>query len=294
MTLFLRALTRLPLPVLYGVGWVLQGVLFRALRWRRSVAEANLRAAFPGAGDDQIGGWLRQSYRNLGVVAAEAFYGVRASREEMRQRVLFENPEVVDDHVRCGESVILLTGHFCNWEWLLTGGSASLPFPLDAVYKPVHSQPVDAVLREARARFGGTPIPVKSFLREIVRRRGAPHVYALVADQTPMRSEDKRWVRFLGRETAFYTGADKIARMLQAPVFFVTMRRLSRGRYAARFEPLVEPPYDRVDPGLVVDRYVAALEREIRESPGDWLWVHRKWKYTRDDVDGAGRAVPPS
>jgi KDO2-lipid IV(A) lauroyltransferase len=68
-------------------------------------------------------------------------------------------------------------------------------------------------------------------------------------------------------------------------VLFVSMRRERRGFYSARLELLASPPYDRTvdsDNGAeIIERYARALENEIRASPADWLWVHRKWKYAK-------------
>ena len=90
---------------------------------------------------------------------------------------------------------------------------------------------------------------------------------------------------FLNQDTAFYVGADKIARILDAPVVFVSMRRERKGFYSARLHLLSSPPYDR-DPNAdngaeIIERYARALEDEIRASPADWLWIHRKWKYAK-------------
>lgn len=282
MGLLLQALTRVPLPVLYVLGWLAYILVFEILRWRRKLAADNLRGAFPEKSEQEIGELLRQSYRNLGVLVAEAIHGFGATREEMARRVVVENPEVLVEAIRSGQSAILLTGHFCNWEWLLVGAAAQLGIPIDAVYKPQRVDAVDRFLRRARGRFGGNPIPVKKFLHEVLRRRRQARAYALVADQTPMRHEDKHWTRFLHRDTAFYTGADKIARVLRAPVIFVSMQRTEKGRYAARLELLANPPYDRDGTGVIIERYARALEAEIRTSPADWLWVHRKWKYPRE------------
>lgn len=286
MGILLQALTRVPLPVLYGLGWLAYILVFEILRWRRDLAADNLRGAFPEKDETEIGKLLRQSYRNLGVLVAEAIHGFGASREEMLRRVRLENPELLIRYIQRGESVVLLTGHFCNWEWLLTGAAAQLGIPIDAVYKPQRVDAVDRFLRGARGRFGGNPIPVKTFLHEVLRRRRQARAYALVADQTPMRHEGKHWTFFLHRDTAFYTGADKIARILHAPVIFVSMQRAAKGRYTARLELLAEPPYDRDSGGAIIERYARALEAEIRTSPADWLWVHRKWKYPRETRAG--------
>ncbi|HZQ63355.1 MAG TPA: hypothetical protein VFC24_18495, partial [Casimicrobiaceae bacterium] len=189
MDFLLHSLTRVPLRLLYGLGWFAYVLAFEIFRWRRGLAHANLRGAFPEKSEQEIETLLRQSYRNLGSMIAEAIYGFGASREEILERVLIENPELPLRYVQAGHSVVLLTGHFCNWEWLLSGTAAGLGIPIDAVYKPQRTQAVDRFLREARARFGGNPIPVKSFLHEVIRRRRNARVYALVADQTPMRQE---------------------------------------------------------------------------------------------------------
>ena len=98
-----------------------------------------------------------------------------------------------------------------------------------------------------------------------------------------MKGEEKHWTHFLNQDTAFFVGADKIARILDAPVLFVSMRRERKGFYSARLSLLASPPYDRTgdrDAGAeIIERYARALEEEIRRSPADWLWIERKWKY---------------
>lgn len=287
MHFLLRALTRVPLPVLYALGWLAYFVSFEILRWRRDLARANLRGAFPEKSGPEIESILRKSYRNLGTLIAEAIHGFGAGKEEIMRRVRAENPELPLRYFNEGHSVVLVTGHFCNWEWLLSGTAAALGVPIDAVYKPQRLAAVDRFLREARGRFGSNPIPVKTFLHEVVRRRRDARVFGLVADQTPMAQEDKHWTVFLHRDTAFYTGAGKIARIVRAPVIFVAMQRVRRGYYTLRFQLLAEPPYAGAGERAVIEAYARALEAEIRTSPADWLWVHRKWKYPKPASEAA-------
>jgi KDO2-lipid IV(A) lauroyltransferase len=281
MQFLLTLLTRLPLPLGYAFGWLAYTLAFHVFRWRRELAAKNLRNAFPDKSDAERAVILAQSYRNLGAMIGEAFHGFGADAEEMRRRVRIDNPEVITQCTARGQSVILLAAHFCNWEWLLLGAGAQLALPIDAVYKSPHVAAIDRFLRTARARFGGNPIPIKSFLFEIMKRKNEVRVYALLADQTPLREEEKHWAHFLHQDTAFYVGADKIARILKAPVVYVAMRRERRGHYVAHLTMLAEPPYDREGGTWIIDRYAKALEAEIRASPPDWLWIHRKWKYAK-------------
>lgn len=281
MGVLLGLLTRWPRRALDRLGYVLYFVTYRIVRWRRKLSNANVGNAFPGLGADEREAIVRQSYRNLGAVLAESLWGWRASADDLAGQVRFVNPEVVTRFTEQGTSVVLLAAHFCNWEWLLLAGAKVLHVPIDAVYKPQRLAGVDVFLREARARFGGNPITHRSVMFEVMKRRAEARAYALVADHTPKHDEEKHWTRFLEQDTAFFVGADKIARILKAPVIYVAMRRDAPGRYSVELELLAEPPYDRESGSVIVERYARTLEREIRSSPADWLWLHRKWKYRK-------------
>jgi len=293
MVFLLRALGRLPLSTLYGFGRIVYFVTFYLLRWRRDMAVSNLARSFPEKPAAERAAILQQSYRNMSEVFAELLWGWRASAEELKGRLSVDNPELVARFVAERRSVVLLTAHVCNWEWLLPGGGAHFGIPIDAVYKPIRVPSVDAYMREARSRFGGQPIPINSFAFELLRRAGQPRAYGLVADQTPRKSMDKYWTRFLNQDTAFFVGAEKIARFLDAAVVYVAMRRLRRGYYAVHLHVLAEPPYDGDEDeagggeGWITEAYARKLEAEIRASPADWLWIENKWKYPRTpDEDG--------
>jgi KDO2-lipid IV(A) lauroyltransferase len=281
----LKSLTRLPLPVLYELSRALFRCAYYVFHWRRPLAAANLRNAFPEKTEAERAAILKQSYRNLADLIFETVYGFGASPAEMQRRVRIENPEVLRQCTERGQSVVLLAAHFCNWEWLLLTAGAQLGLPIDAVYKPQRVAGFDRFLREGRSRFGGNPIPANNFLFDVMKRKKEARAYALVADQTPQKGEEKHWSRFLNQDTAFFVGADKIARILNAPVLFVSMRREQQGFYSARLELLASPPYERGadrDMGAeIIERYARALEQEIRQSPADWLWIHRKWKYAK-------------
>ncbi|MDR2172743.1 MAG: hypothetical protein LBE32_00795 [Burkholderiales bacterium] len=279
----LKGLSYLPLPVLYGIGDMVFVLTFYLVRWRRKLAAANLASSFPEKSEQERKQILRRHYRNLGRVLAEALWGLHADAEKLRPRVVLENPEAIKPYADRGKSVLLMAGHFCNWEWMILSAGLYLPIPTAAVYKQQRNEGVDLFLRNARTRFGGTVIPHKIFAKEVIERRNEINAYALVADQTPLKSANKHWTHFLNQDTAFFVGTDKLAKILEAPVFFVVMRRIRRGYYAIRLELIAEPPYGRGDGTEIIDCYAKVLEREIRESPEDWLWIHNKWKYAKPE-----------
>ena len=277
---FLKLLSRLPLRVLYALTDGLYVFIYHIWRFRRELSLFNLRNSFPAKTAPELEQISRLAYRNACNMIAEILKGAVISGEELRQRVRILNVEVLERFTRAGQSVVLLASHHCNWEWLLLASCLELKISVDAVYKPLRVAAIDRFMLETRSRFGGNPIPVKDFLVEVLKHRGAARVFALVADQTPPREEEKHWTRFLNQDTAFFTGADKIARITRSPVFFVGMTRISRGYYEARLQLLAEPPYAGEGPDII-ERYVRVAEAHIAQHPADWLWMYRKWKYKK-------------
>jgi len=275
----LKALSRIPLRLLYPWAWLIYFVAFRMVGWRRDRAEVDVAAAFPEKSPAERSSIVRDAYRNLADTLVEAFWGFGATADSLRKRVAFENPEIVDQCVAAKQSVVLLTAHYGNWEWLSLAAGVRFGIPIDIVYQRQRVAAIDTFLREARTRFGSRLVPREEFIFDLMSRAGQPRAYALIADQTPKHKNDPRhWTRFLGRDTAFFMGAGKIAQFLDAKVLYVTMRRLRRGYYSVRLTPLAEPPYETDANEVIVERYAQSLERDIRTSPSDWLWVQNKWK----------------
>ncbi len=278
--MLLDLIARLPLRVLYGLTPAIYFGLYRIWGFRAEIVRENLKNSFPDKSDAERCRIARDFYRNASEVLVEAIKARTMSRQEIVRRVAIVNLEIMQACADRGQSVILMAAHQCNWEWLLLASSISFRHGIDAVYKPLHDNRVESFMLTTRARFGARPIPVKEFFSEIIKRKGVPRCYAMVADQTPLADEEKYWTRFLNQDSAFFVGADKIAAITGAPVVFVAMRRLRRGFYEVALKLIAEPPYAS-DASKVIERYVAEVERQIQTYPADWLWLHRKWKYKK-------------
>ena len=290
MRFLLKGLTRVPLPVLYALGTFIYFVMFDVFRWRRDQVAGDIARAFPEKTAQERERILRQSYRNIADVVMEAIWGFGASAEALARRVTFENRDLVDAARAARQSVVLLTPHFCNWEWLLPAGGSYFSLPIDAVYQKQRVEFLDIFLRDARSRFGGKPIVREDFVYELMNRAATPRGYALIADQTPPRDDKKHWSRFLNRDTAFFIGAEKVARFLDSPVLYVAMRRVARGRYSVRLVALAMPPFDsdsELEETPIMERFARMLEAAVRESPADWLWLQKRWKYPKPEQPAA-------
>lgn len=276
----LKLLSRLPLGVLYAFTDCLYVLAYHVWRFRRKLSLSNLQNSFPDKSTAELEAIARQAYHNACDLIAEVLKGAVISERELRARVRIVNADAVARLTRAGQPVIMLASHHCNWEWLLLAGCLEPGVRVDAIYKPLRVASVDRFFLQMRARFGGRPIAVKDVLSAILRRRGTGCVVVLAADQTPPSSDEKRWTRFLNQDTAFFVGAERIARIMRAPVFFASMRRVRRGYYEAQLQLLAEPPYSGAAPAII-ERYARAAEAHIAQHPADWLWMYRKWKYQK-------------
>ena len=120
--------------------------------------------------------------------------------------------------------------------------------------------------------------------REALKRKGTLHSLALLADQFPGLDHDKRyWTSFLHQDTAFFQGINQLAIMTQYPVIFFVSRKIKRGYYECELIKITEPPYSKSD-FRIVENYVKATEKVIREQPEGWLWSHDRWKKTREQL----------
>jgi Kdo2-lipid IVA lauroyltransferase/acyltransferase len=250
------------------------------MRYRLKVVLENLRNSFPEKTEKEIKQIARGFYLNLADVIVETIKSYNISKEELKKRNHVTNPEILAQYGNRGQSVLVMASHQCNWEWQLLSAQAHFDFPCDGVYKPLANKTIDEIMLHIRGRLGYRPIPKKSAVREIVRRKDKTFVYGLLGDQRPSPNENNYWVKFLNQDTAFLQGTERIAQLTGFPVLYIDMKRLKRGFYEITFHRIAEAPYSS-DSHDILEQYAHLIENSIRRSPSDWLWSHKRWKHKK-------------
>jgi len=256
---------------------------FRVFGLRRRIIRENLARSFPDWPADRIRAAEREHARRQGELVAELLYARHMPPEELRERVRIVDPaimEVAPDLATSPRPTILVGAHHGNFEWMLQRISLDLGERFAALYKPMRNPRAERWLRRLRTRYGARLVPAKSILRELGGMRDVAAL-GIIADQVPRTSPEKHWTVFLGQDTAFYMGPELLGRALKSGMSMLVMRRLARGRYEIRPEPLTLPR-EKLPPGEATDRYARSLERWIREDPAGWWWAHDRWKLRRD------------
>jgi len=282
---WLRMLSRLPLPILYGLAAGATWAMRRLVRHRVETVRTNIARSFPELSVREQRLIESGYYTNLAQVIAEVLKMGDLTRDELRQRVRFRNPQLLREVIAGGSSVVVVCAHQCNWEWQLLALSAQLQVPVQAAYKPLRGSLGEQLMRTLRSQFGAELVPAKELLASLLRRRDARAI-AMVADQAPVSSDFKYWTRFLAQPTAFYLGPAKIAQATRFAVLFARMQRSARGHYEVIFEPLAAAG-ERATAEEITERYARAVEAQVLTAPADWLWSHRRWKLSPPAPGGA-------
>jgi Kdo2-lipid IVA lauroyltransferase/acyltransferase len=273
----IKFLSRLPMRALYALSSFLYLLAFYVVRHRHQVIRGQLEQVFPDASDAERELIHKRFLKNFCDVVVEVLKSVSMTDAEMRAHVQIVNLEVARRYLDAGQSVMLVTSHLGNWEWLLHGVTLQLGYPVDAAYKPLHDQWAERLMLRVRSRFGARLVPAKELLADFLRRRGIVRAVAMNADQAPVSTDKRYWTRFLGQDTAFYIGAEQIARATRLPILYVRVRRVRRGYYEVELSPLWDGR-EVTEPHTVTERYARACEIDVLKSPADWLWSYRRWR----------------
>lgn len=275
--LLIRFLSLLPFSILYMLSDFLAFIAYRIFRYRKKVILKNLCNSFPEKSKKEILAIAKDYYQNLCDIVVETIKSLTIKPEDLNKRVTITNICLLEEHLKNGVSVITMTSHQGNWEWLLLSNSLEIKNgDVIAAFQEVKF--LKELMHKIRTRFGAQLIEKKNMVREMLRKSNRPKVFALVADQTPAELNNRFWTNFLNQKTAFFSGAEKIALKYKMVVLFVRMKRVKRGYYKVDFIEIGKPPYPGSD-FEITKSYAEYVEKGIKENPEQWLWSHKRWKH---------------
>ena len=251
-----------------------------ALTGATTRARRNLALAFPEKPDTERDAIIRVMWDNLGRTVAEYAHLDKFDIDGAAPRISVENSEILTR--MGGGGVLILSGHFANWEIMpITGAELGLDGAI--VYRPPNNPYVDRYIARARAK--------KGYAEQISKHHGAKRIFTLLrggkailllADQ---KTNEGIAVPFFGRDAMTTPAPAALALKLNLPVVLAANKRMG----GAHFRVKVYPPLDFTPTGdAQADTYALTLainrklEEIVRADPGQWLWIHRRWPTPRD------------
>lgn len=280
---FLSVLALLPLAVLYGISSFMFYFFYYITRYRRKVVRENLANSFPEKPLNELVKLEKQYYRYLCDLVVEIIKMPNLSKKDLEKRYVFKNMEMVTDQLERGQSLILCSAHYGNWEWGMLALSLKFPNPKYVIFKPLNNELFNEWFYKVRAKFGNSPVAMKQTLRTVIRSKNETSVFCFASDQTPVKSPSDHWLNFLNQPTVVFSGAEKIAMQTNRPVVYIKVNVLKRGYYEAVCVPVAAVPKETQEHEITAAQFTI-LENHINANPAYWLWSHRRWKHKPETV----------
>ena len=272
---FLRITAILPLTLCRmigrAIGWVMYGCVPRV----RTVARANIEEAFgselSAPEKKQI---LLEACQNLGIVAAEFSHGRQLVAPGGERLFQLKGAE----HVDFSRGGLIAGAHLGNWEWMGPAAVAS-GHQAAIVVREFDDSRLDRVITDTREGMGIAVTKKDSAGGEIMRHIREGKFVGLLIDQSPR--ENAVPVTFFGRPCWATIGPAMVALRAKAPIYPAAMTRDASGKYTLEFLPRIEVQRTgdlRKDLVDTIQKCQDAIEVLVRKNPGQWLWMHRRWK----------------
>ena len=252
---------------------------------RRAVVLANMRRVFGGALSPDAYRRLAQAfYGHMGLFLLESVVYALQPLRRVARSVRVENMDIPLEAAKQGKGLIILTGHFGNWE--ITSTAGILRFPeyrgkFHFLRRPISMRWIESLVLQRFRKAGLEVVPKRNSLLTILDLLERNEALVFIMDQHASVPKDGIPVEFFGQKAGTFRSIALIAKASGAPVVPAHGWREGPGRHVLRFEAPVSW-IGRDDPAEEVRvntrAYNAALERMILSHPEQWFWMHRRWK----------------
>jgi KDO2-lipid IV(A) lauroyltransferase len=277
---FLLAL--LPFQTLYFVSNLLYFPVYYGLHHRRKLVRKNLTDAFSSRTPAEIHSLEKAFYHRFCDYFVETIKLLHISDSQIKERFVFKNTEVVQHFLDQGQPVLLLLGHYGNWEWVtsimlhLKAGEHTI---IGQVYRPLKNKVSDCFFLRLRKRFHSVGFTKNEVYRDIIRLQhtGKNWLIGFMSDQKPSLTHEYHRMQFLNQDTPVLTGTEKIARHTGAAVFYLDITCLKRGYYRGDIMLISNNPSE-MPPFAITEKYMHLMEHTILRDPSAYLWTHNRWR----------------
>jgi Kdo2-lipid IVA lauroyltransferase/acyltransferase len=277
---FIYLIASLPFWALYKVSDFLFFVIWK-FGYRKHVVITNLKNSFPEKSSREIETIAKSFYRFLADLTVETLKTLRMTKEEYNERCVFHFPDWLKKLELDQRSVVIVMGHYGNWEWGGPSFSISTKYKLVVPYMVLANRYFNKMVHNMRTRFGTDIIPVNSIARHMVASKSMLTATAFIADQAAW-AHTAYWTRFLNQQTPVFMGPEKMAVKFGYPVVYMGVKRIKRGYYEVIPELLFEDS-QATKATEISEAFTNRLERDILAEPATWLWSHKRWKHKRPE-----------
>lgn len=277
----LYGISLLPFFVLYRISDLFYLIVFYLAGYRKKVVFSNLDIAFPEKSKWEKRAIAKQFYKNLIDTFLESIKLISISEKNFHKRAYMDFTEM-KRLIDSGKNIQLHSGHQMNWEYANWAIATQVTIQWIGVYMRINNKALDRIFYKLRNKENTVLIAAQEFRSRAHACFKEQYTIGLAADQNPGEPSRAYWLNFFGRPAPFVTGPDKGARKNNTAVVFVRFVKLRRGYYRFDTEVITEHGGELAE-GQLTLVYRDFLEKTIRETPDNYLWSHRRWKWAYNE-----------
>ncbi|MEQ9186369.1 MAG: lysophospholipid acyltransferase family protein [Cryomorphaceae bacterium] len=280
--LVILPISYLPFSLLYRLSDVLYVVLYGVFKYRRAVVAMNLERSFPEKNKNELLDIERKFYRHLCDLVVEGLKGFNTSYSQVKERMKIMNPEVIDRYFEQGKSVVIVGGHYGNWEMFALAIDKRIKHKAVALYTPLQDKYIDNKVRASRSKYGLFMLSIAEIRENLASSKDQLTATIFGSDQAPSKKQRAYWMTFLHQETPVQFGTEKFAKAYDMPVVYGIIQKVKRGHFEFTFKDITATP-NSTEYGWITQTHTKMLEETIQKQPEYWLWSHKRWKRTRPE-----------
>ena len=251
-------------------------LLYFGLRICRKIVSINLKIAFPKLTNKKRKEIERANYKWFSRFCMDIL-NMDAWRGRTSEKAICKNLEILDNALNENQGVLLVSGHFGNWE-IIPPTLAELGYSI-TMYVGRQTNPLTNELQNfSRSNFGIETIDKgKMATMKMGRALAANKIIAMLIDQNDHKSD--LFVDFFGKLASSSKGTAAFYLLRKSPVVLVTSP-IVRDHYEISFKRInfELTGEQKKDLQIISQKITFELEKVIKEYPEQYFWMHRRWK----------------
>ncbi|PHR56327.1 MAG: hypothetical protein COA44_08180 [Arcobacter sp.] len=228
---------------------------------------------------------LKYCHKNLSLILLQVLRSSRLSIDELAKSVSFENRHYIDEAIKEGRKIIIVSAHYGNWELGATAVGA-LIHPITSIHKKMNDDYFDDYLLKSRTKFNMTMIEKKGAIRHLVKAIKNNEIITMMIDQN-VNPKDGIYIDFLGAKATQSAAPAFLARKFGALIIPILIHTSPEKENIIRFfKPIETAKTDNEEKDILDSTQAQAdlLAEVIRKHPKPWFWCHKRWKSAYEDI----------
>ena len=272
----IKFISLLPFCVVYRVSDLVYFLLYKVFKYRLKTVRKNLKLVFPDKTVNELLEIEKGFYKHFSDITIESIKAYGMDENQMKKRYTYENIDVLKKIQKEKKNIILLCGHYSNFEWLLSIGYNTKGNGY-GIYTPMTNKYFDKLFKKIRKKHKAFLISrynIKEFMSSLDDNKY--YLFGFAADQS-QRKVGKSYInKFFGHKVPIFTGAERFAKDYNLAVVFADINREKRGYYKTKFIEIIDKKDTEYS---ITDQFIILLENQVKRDPSQYFWSHNRFKH---------------